>query len=108
MTTRTHFKELITTGDRFPAPTKPFHTAGLPERPFTVFFTSGSVDCLPAESKGDRRFMVVEAPKPKRRAFGGCPIQVDGPYYTRARNHLSRPIASALLIALVTAALRGG
>lgn len=101
MTTRTHIKELITTGDRFPAPTKHLRTVN-------IFFTSGAVDCLPAESSGDRRFMVVDAPKPKRRAYGGCPIQVDGPYYTRARHQLSRPIASALLIALVTAALRGG
>lgn len=98
MNTRTHLNEPTTTGDRFPAPT----------RAVNIFFTSGAADCLPAESMGNRRFMVVEAPKPKRRAYSGCPIQVDGPYYTRARHQLSRPLASALLIALVTAALRGG
>ncbi|MES2925705.1 MAG: hypothetical protein V4843_02755 [Pseudomonadota bacterium] len=57
---------------------------------------------------GDRRFMVVEAPKPKRRAYTGCPIQVDGPYYARSKTRPLRPLASALLVALVAVVLRGG
>lgn len=106
MTTRAQIRELITT-DRFPAPTKPFHTAGFTSRPITIFFTSGAADYLPPESKNDRRFMVVEAPKPKRLAHTGCPIQMDGPYYARSE-HPSRPMASALLLLLVAAALKGG
>lgn len=109
MTARAHIKELITApGDRFPAPTKPFHTAGFPARPITIFFTSGAVDFLPPGETNDRRFMVVEAPKPKRRAYTGCPIQVDGPYYARSKTRPLRPLASALLVALVAAVLRGG
>lgn len=108
MTARAHIKELITPGDRFPAPTKPFNPGDLTARGITIFFTSGAVDFLPPEGTNDRRFMVVEAPKPKRRAYTGCPIQVDGPYYTRSKTRPLRPLASALLVALVAAVLRGG
>lgn len=109
MTARAHIKELLTaTGDRFPAPTKPFNAGDLTAHGITIFFTSGAVDCLPPEGTNDRRFMVVEAPKPKRRAYTGCPIQVDGPYYARSKAHPLRPLASALLVALVAAVLRGG
>ncbi len=107
MTARADIKKLITT-DRFPAPTKPFNAGDLTARGITIFFTSGAVDCLRPESKNDRRFLVVKASKPKRRACSGCPIQVDGPYYARNHQHRARAVASALLMALVATALRGG
>lgn len=107
MTSRADIKKLITT-DRFPAPTKPFNPGDLTARSITIFFTSGAVDFLPTESKKDRRFMVVKAPKPKRRAYTGCPIEVDGPYYARNHQHRARAVVSALLLALVATALRGG
>lgn len=109
MTARAHIKELITApGDSFPAPTKPFNPGDLTARGITIFFTSGAVDFLPPEGTNDRRFMVIEAPKPNRRAYTGCPIQVDGPYYARSKTHPLRPLASALLVALVAVVLRGG
>lgn len=109
MTARAHIKELITApGDRFPAPTKPLNPGDLTARGITIFFTSGAVDFLQPEGTIDRRFMVVEAPKPKRRAHTCCPIQIDGPYYARNKARPLRPLASALLVALVAAVLRGG
>ena len=92
MTARACIKELITPGDSFPAPTKPFHAADLSARGITVFFTSGAVDCLPPEGKNDRRFMAVEARK----------------RYTHTSQHSVRPVASALLLLLVAGLLRGG
>lgn len=92
MRSRACIKELITPSDSFPAPTKPFHAADLSARGITIFFTSGAVDCLPPESKNDRRFMVVEAPK----------------RYAHNNQHPVRPVASALLLLLVAGMLRGG
>lgn len=108
MTTRDQLKQLITRGDRFPAPTMPVSSAALPISGMKTFFTSGAADAIPEQLDNTRRFAVVEQPKPARKTTVACPIQLDGPY--PARRHASRvkPVASVLLCALVAMALRGG
>lgn len=106
MTTRGQLKQLVTPGDRFPAPTMPVSGATL--RGMNVIFMSGAADAIPAEPDNTRRFMVVEQPRPARRGTAVCPIQLDGPYPARRASCSVRPVASALLCALIAMALRGG
>ena len=102
MTTRDQLKQLITPGDRFPAPTMPVSGA------VKIIFMSGAVDAIPAETDNTRRFMVVEQSSTPRRPAAACPIQLEGPFRARRKALRLRPAASMLLCALVAIALKGG
>lgn len=104
MTTRDQLKQLLTPADRFPAPTMPVSSSAL--HGMKIIFASGAVDAISEPPDNTRRFLVVEVPK--RRAQASCPIQLDGPYTARRRALSAKPVASALLCALVAMALKGG